>query len=328
MLARLDLGVLRQGQFDHGSSALTIGGKALDLDLARCTPAASTRVDKTRLASPLSVAASRSRGPTHAGLTIQLFAIVCLLATTACGRVTRKSRAAKGATARRHRSKRAARTTRHCGRADTLHARSHDSAGAAALFAGRSRSTSTSRAAGAIIYLHGQDLNVTQASRAEPAAEEVTGLYTQVHDTGVAKLTFEKELAAGQSRRCAYRSSHLQLRTRRADVDERTAARNTPGPSSRRSRPAAPSRASTNPRFKTPFDIALTARPTDAVVYEHARAVKEEKLDGGLKNDHVRDDRAVADLSHCLGRRSLRRRGRPDGARLRSCAPVRSRCAA
>lgn len=50
-----------------------------------------------------------------------------------------------------------------------------------------------------VIYLHGRELTVEQLTARLTDGTTVTGTYEQVHDTGVAKLTFENELPKGEA---------------------------------------------------------------------------------------------------------------------------------
>ncbi|MCG8441465.1 MAG: hypothetical protein MI723_06615, partial [Caulobacterales bacterium] len=47
------------------------------------------------------------------------------------------------------------------------------------------------------LWLHGDELAVSEATYAPAGGEPVTAAYEQVLDTGVASLTFEDEIAAG-----------------------------------------------------------------------------------------------------------------------------------
>jgi len=131
------------------------------------------------------------------------------------------------------------------------------------------------------IYLHGQDLDVTQMIARRAGGEEVKGVYTQVHDSGVAKLTFEEELPAGKVTvsmpfKTTFNPEPDAL-TSMTDSGDKYAWTQFEANSARRAFPSFD-----EPRFKTPFDITLTAKEADAVV-TNTLPVKEEKLEGGLK---------------------------------------------
>ena len=131
------------------------------------------------------------------------------------------------------------------------------------------------------IYLHGQDLDVAQVTARRPGAEDVKGVYTQVHDSGVAKLTFEEELPAGKVTvsipfKTTFNSEPDAL-TSMTDTGDKYAWTQFEATSARRAFPSFD-----EPRFKTPFDITLTAPAADAVA-TNTLPVKEEAIDGGLK---------------------------------------------
>lgn len=131
------------------------------------------------------------------------------------------------------------------------------------------------------VYLHGQDLDVAPVTARLANGQTVKGVYTQVHGSGVAKLTFEEELPAGQAIVTlpfeTTFSPEPDALTSMADSGDKYAWTQFEAISARRAFPSFD-----EPRFKTPYDITVTARDRDAVV-TNTPAIKEEKLDGGLK---------------------------------------------
>lgn len=131
------------------------------------------------------------------------------------------------------------------------------------------------------IYLHGEDLDVAQVTARRAGGEEIKGVYTQVHDSGVAKLTFEEELPAGKvTVRLPFKTTfnpEPDALTSMADSGDKYAWTQFEAISARRAFPSFD-----EPRFKTPYDITITAKDGDAVV-TNTPPVNEEKLDGGLK---------------------------------------------
>jgi len=132
-----------------------------------------------------------------------------------------------------------------------------------------------------VIYLHGRELTVDSITARLADGTSATGAYEQVHDTGVAKLTFENELPKGEATlRFAYSAafeSTPDALTSMADNGEKYAWTQFQEISARRAFPGFD-----EPRFKTPFDIAVTARKTHTVV-TNAHAIKEEAGANGLQ---------------------------------------------
>ncbi len=131
------------------------------------------------------------------------------------------------------------------------------------------------------IFLHGRELTVDPVIARLPDGTGVAGTYEQVHETGVAKLTFEKELPKGKATlRLAYNArfeSTPDSLTSMTDNGEKYAWTQFEEISARRAFPCFD-----EPRFKTPFDITITARKTDAVV-TNTHAIKEEPVSATLK---------------------------------------------
>lgn len=130
------------------------------------------------------------------------------------------------------------------------------------------------------IYLHGRELTVDTVSARIADGASVPGTYEQVHDTGVAKLTFESELPKGKATlHLAYNApfeTTPDALTSMTANGEKYAWTQFEEISARRAFPSFD-----EPRFKTPFDIAITAPRLDAVV-ANTPPLKEEAA-GALK---------------------------------------------
>ena len=129
-----------------------------------------------------------------------------------------------------------------------------------------------------VIYLHGKDLQVTSVEAELADGKKIAGTYLEVDKTGVARLTFEKELAAGGATLiiaydAAFRDTPDGL-TRQIDSGEPYAWTQFEAISARKAFPGFD-----EPGFKTPFDIVLTARPTDAII-SNGPALNEESANG------------------------------------------------
>jgi alanyl aminopeptidase len=131
------------------------------------------------------------------------------------------------------------------------------------------------------LYLHGRELTVESVAARLADGSTVAANYEQVHSTGVAKLTFEDELPKGKATlrfvyNAAFESTPDAL-TSMTDNGEKYAWTQFQEISARRAFPGFD-----EPRFKTPFDITITARKSYTVV-TNAHAVKEEAVSGGLQ---------------------------------------------
>lgn len=131
------------------------------------------------------------------------------------------------------------------------------------------------------IFLHGRELTVDPVVATLPDGSGIAGTYEQVHDTGVAKLKFEKELPKGKATLRLTYSAPFETTpdalTSMTDNGEKYAWTQFEEISARRAFPGFD-----EPRFKTPFDITITAPATDAAI-TNAHAIKEEAVTGGLK---------------------------------------------
>lgn len=129
-----------------------------------------------------------------------------------------------------------------------------------------------------VIYLHGQDLHVTNVEAELADGKKISGAYAEVDKSGVARLTFEQELApGGASLRLAFDAAFTQTPlglTRQIDSGEPYAWTQFEAIAARKAFPCFD-----EPGFKTPFDIVLTARPTDAVI-SNTLPTSEETVNG------------------------------------------------
>jgi len=137
------------------------------------------------------------------------------------------------------------------------------------------------KAAQRTVYLHGRDLKVGPVTAVLPDGATVDGTYAQVHESGVAKLSFENDLPAGKVTvripfEAAFGTEPDGL-TAMPDSGEKYAWTQFEAISARQAFPSFD-----EPRFKTPFDITITARSTDAVV-TNTPPIREESLPNGLK---------------------------------------------
>lgn len=131
------------------------------------------------------------------------------------------------------------------------------------------------------VYLHGEELTVTSVT-AEPArGPALKGTYAQVHDSGVARLTFDQELTPGRHTiKIAFNatfSPQPDALTSMPDSGDKYVWTQFEAISARRAFPSFD-----EPRFKTPFDIVITARNADVVV-TNTPPVKEDDVGNGLK---------------------------------------------
>jgi len=133
----------------------------------------------------------------------------------------------------------------------------------------------------AVIYLHGNGLNVSAASLVDAHKEQHAVDYEQVDDTGVVRLTLPVAVPAGFATlrfeyTAAFRVSAEGLYSTTVEGDAYAftqfqvidARRVFPG--------------FDEPVFKTPFDISVTAHAGDAVI-TNTPALRQESMGGGLK---------------------------------------------
>ena len=131
------------------------------------------------------------------------------------------------------------------------------------------------------IYLHGRELTVESVAARAAGGTSIAGSYEQVHGSGIAKLTFEDELPKGEATlRFAYDTAFEptpDALTSMADNGEKYAWTQFEEISARRAFPSFD-----EPRFKTPFEISITARNAHTVV-TNGHAIKEEPAQNGLR---------------------------------------------
>jgi len=132
-----------------------------------------------------------------------------------------------------------------------------------------------------IIYLHGNELDVSASSLVDADATLHSFTYEQVDDTGVVRLTFPSAVPAGPATlsfdyTAAFRDSAEGLYN--SDVaGEFYAFTQFQVIDARRVFPGFD-----EPAFKTPFDVTVTAREVDAVI-GNAPVLSEEAVGDGLK---------------------------------------------
>ncbi len=131
------------------------------------------------------------------------------------------------------------------------------------------------------IWLHGRDLRLTEASVEARGEKPVPARYQQVTAEGVARLVLPRPVGPGPATlRLAWEApwnSQLAGLYRSRSGPDAYALTQFEAIDARRAFPCFD-----EPRFKTPFDVALTARSGDVVV-SNAPAAGEEVLPGGLK---------------------------------------------
>ena len=130
------------------------------------------------------------------------------------------------------------------------------------------------------IYLHGRELTVGEAHARLGDNSTVKAAYAQVHDSGVARLIFDQELPKGpvtlhSSFSAAFETAPDAL-TSMTDSGNKYAWTQFESIAARRAFPSFD-----EPRFKTPYDIAITAPSSNAVV-ANTMPTKEESAGSGL----------------------------------------------
>ncbi len=131
------------------------------------------------------------------------------------------------------------------------------------------------------IWLHGRDLAVHSVKAVLPDNTEVSAKYEQVHATGVARVTFDREVPAGTARLVfdydAPFHTALEGLYKVVDRGDNYIFSQFENIDARRAFPGFD-----EPGFKAPFDIAVTAAAAHQVV-SNTLPVKEESLPGGMK---------------------------------------------
>ncbi len=132
------------------------------------------------------------------------------------------------------------------------------------------------------IYLHGRELTIDSATARLADGSAVKAAYAQVHDSGVARLTFGRELPKGRATlrlafNAEFESAPVAL-TSMTDSGNKYAWTQFESISARRAFPSFD-----EPRFKTPFDISITSRKADAVVANTPSETEMDTVDGFKK---------------------------------------------
>jgi cytosol alanyl aminopeptidase len=131
------------------------------------------------------------------------------------------------------------------------------------------------------IYLHGHQLTVEEATARPADGSKVPAAYAEIGDSGVARLTFDTELPKGKATlRLAFNAAFEtapDALTSMSDSGNKYAWTQFEAISARRAFPNFD-----EPRFKTPFDISITAPKTDAVI-TNTMPVGDTQTSDGLK---------------------------------------------
>lgn len=131
------------------------------------------------------------------------------------------------------------------------------------------------------IYLHGNGLVVSAASLRTSSGDTHAGVYEQVDDTGVARVAFPAPVPAGAATLRFEYTAPFRTRAEglyHTTVDGEAYAFTQFQPiDARRVFPGFD-----EPAFKTPFDIAVTARDGDVVI-GNTEITQEKSADGGLR---------------------------------------------
>ncbi len=132
-------------------------------------------------------------------------------------------------------------------------------------FSGRTEIAVTFAAPARAIYLDGQDLHVSEASVVLPSGARIPATYKQVHESGVAELSFSREVPAGAAKLVivydAPFGASLAGLYKVVSRGEAYAFTQFEAIDARRAFPSFD-----EPGFKTPFDISVTAPGDDKVV--------------------------------------------------------------
>jgi alanyl aminopeptidase len=170
----------------------------------------------------------------------------------------------------------------------------------------RSSSTSSSQSRAPSIWLHGKDLKVSEAYVTDSRSQRIAATYSEKLESGVALLSLAEALPAGPARlhlifSAPFNTSSNALfkvvrgeRAYAVTQFEAIAARQ-----------AFPS--FDEPGFKTPFDVAITARKGDVVVTTTPESEQKDLGNGSVR--HVfRTTRPASYLPDRVRGRPLRRR--------------------
>ncbi|MEM8649861.1 MAG: M1 family aminopeptidase [Pseudomonadota bacterium] len=132
------------------------------------------------------------------------------------------------------------------------------------------------------IWLHGLELDVTKASVTMSDKTSLPATYSEVHASGVAKLETETEIRSGEIEiEISYSASFNQSFAGLYQVKRRGAAYAYTQFQATRARLAFPS--FDEPRFKTPFDVAITVAGDDTAITNGPELRVEQQAGGKRK---------------------------------------------
>lgn len=130
------------------------------------------------------------------------------------------------------------------------------------------------------LFLHGKKLTVAKISAQHASRLTFGGTYTQVHESGVAKLSFDQQIPAGKVRLTLPFSAAFETApeamTSVADNGIKYVWTQFQEISARRAFPCFD-----EPRFKTPFDISVTTLARNAVI-SNTLPVSQEQISEGV----------------------------------------------
>jgi alanyl aminopeptidase len=134
------------------------------------------------------------------------------------------------------------------------------------------------------IWLHGLGLEVTEAYALDPAKRRIEAVYAQALDSGVASVTLAEALPQGSATlhfvySAPFNTSVNALFRAERGADTYAASQLQPVAG----RQIFPS--FDEPRFKTPFDVLITARADDRVITNSPETASTELVDGWVRHE-------------------------------------------